>query len=331
MKTHKSKKYLIQIYVALVVFILSLAVLVFFLIKYPPHAVSNIILLWGMVALIGVVILFIIRNKVRIPEVTVSRSGIDICAGGGQQKRIRWSEISDIDYYSGGKTSNREFINIKTKASSKPIVINYNFYSNANEIVQAIQACRTAVINGETPTLKGFSEIKIQEVSPDELSSEKFEYVSRWPLFTLYTYLALYIIGGAIYAGYSQIPVKGTNQIVALIVLLVFSGLGIILGTLFMSKVGLSNRYLVIKNFYFPYRRVFRLEDITEVILERPNKNTSQTFGMKGIRVITKDGNRKIHTIMNFLDRDWNKLQKMLQDKKIPVQNYSRFNSRLLR
>ncbi len=33
-------------------------------------------------------------------------------------------------------------------------------------------------------------------------------------------------------------------------------------GTLAMFKVGFSNRYLVIKNIYFPYRKVFRLEDL---------------------------------------------------------------------
>lgn len=332
MKTQKSRNYLIQSYVGLITILLTLGGLTALTLRNFSGNSANHSKLWGILILAGLYMLFFAWKTLRIPEIEISKAGISIISG-KEEKKIKWGDISDIDYHGRYKVLNlnREAILIKTKSSTKPVVIYYSPYSNANEIGGAIKSCRTAYQKGGTPDLKVFELPKIAAVSKDSLSSENFKYVSRVPLFSFYTYFALFIISGAIYAGRTQIPVKGANQIVALIMLLIFFILGLILGVLFMSKVGLSNRYLVIKNFYFPYRKVFRIEDIKEVIIERPSANNPRTSGMKGIRVVSKDGSRKIHTIMNFLDSDWEKLEKLLQEKKIPVQNYSRFNTRLLR
>ncbi len=322
MKTQKSKKFLVQTYVVMVLSFLTIVGIVFINIGIPTHNIPNTAILWGMAVLLGFVVFRMIRRVLTMPEITVSRNGIDFSTG-GKQTTIRWSDISDIEDHGRDKKSNEQTVRIKTKTTSQPVVIHYNYYSNANEIVKAIQACRTAVINGETPSLKAFSNTGIQKVSPGEVSSDTLDYVTRWPLFTLYTYLGLLIIYGALYAARTQIPVRNAGMFFAMVILTIMFILGVLMAALPMFKVGVSDRYLVIKNFYFPfYTKAFRLKDIEEVIFEYPNRNSPQGAFNKGMRVILTDESRKVRIIVNFLNRDWKKLEVLLQEKNIPVKNY---------
>lgn len=325
MKTQKSKKYQIGIYVTLAISLLALGGLAFVTAKTRAD-VSHLYKMWALLAAYALFLFFFFSKALKIPEIWISKDGISVISG-NNKKRIKWKDISDVDYYGRDKVLNRETILIKTKNSSKPVSIYYSRYSNANEIVEAIKSCRTAYQNGETSNLKVVELPKSNAVSESRLSSGNFEYVSRLPLFSVQTYLALFLIFMSIDGIFKQIPVKGANQIIAIIMLLIIFILSSLIGVLGIFKVGISNQYLMIKHFYFPYRKGYRIEDIKEVIIERPLKNNPQTGWMKGMRIIFTDESRKVRVITNFYNGDWNKLEMLLRKKKIPVQNNLRSNS----
>lgn len=96
----------------------------------------------------------------------------------------------------------------------------------------------------------------------------------------------------------------------------IISILWLIFNSIFMHYFGLSDKYLVIRNHINPFIfRVYRLEDIKEVVYETRDKWPNC------LRVITTKFNSRLFGAGTLLDKTWLEMKEYLESKQIKVRN----------
>ncbi len=107
-----------------------------------------------------------------------------------------------------------------------------------------------------------------------------------------------------LYSGF-KIPSKIYFVLALLIISLAFIG---------MKKISISKNYLVIQNYYLPFRKTFRLRDIKEIFIER-----SKLKSPMNIKIITQDDKSNTFPVDNFYEKDWNILKDALEKRGLIV------------
>lgn len=159
---------------------------------------------------------------------------------------------------------------------------------------------------------KEYQPSRKQEIKPSQVRNEHFEYYKNRLLlsfmgisFWFFCLMFLFII------------VQGKSSSVGVDIFLMFY---IVLIYFFGSRLfhyyGLSKNYLIIKNFNMPWKkRVYRLEDIIEIVFETEQKRPN------GLRVITKNYESKLYFGATLYDNTWRELKKNLRKKDIKVRD----------
>jgi len=96
----------------------------------------------------------------------------------------------------------------------------------------------------------------------------------------------------------------------------VLSLLFLLIGVFGIGKIGVSDKYLTMENFYFPIQKAYKLSDINEIFIENPGGKSPDL-----IRIITNDYNQKSFRLANFIKRDWIQTENILKIKGITVHN----------
>ncbi len=263
-----------------------------------------------LIAFMVVVTFFLSRIALKIPRIEVLPEGL-VVSFMNDIKKIGWSDISDINYHGKDGIMRTETVTVKTILSHKPVLIQYGFYSNTNELIQAIKYGVDAHKMGKKVDFANFVTTNALPVTEEEEYLESYRVVSRTPLLSEFGMFPLLGLWG-IYKMFTS-PHITTEGIVLLIVFMVLINFPVFL---FIGKVGASARYLKISNYYIPYKRVFRLEDIQSVFIE-PSANNRKNV----LKVFFKDSKMKIFPIIGFLKKDWLELEGILTAKGIVVYN----------
>jgi len=309
MDSIRNRKYWIEIYVGLAIFSSSLIVLLILFLLDFFLPVGDIIM--PIVLIIYAIFIFLLyKQALYTQKITILNNGI-ILTRKNEKKEIKWSEISDIDYDGRNGFLRMVTIKIKTKSSGNPVLIYHSHYANSSIFTEAIKYCFDSYKLGNDIDLKLFTPIKIVPISKNKIRYEQFEYVSRIPVTNLrsfYPFLGFFGIYKMVTAEY--IPMIG------IIMGSIIAALSFLAGILGMGKIGISDNYLVIKNYYFPIQTVFRLKDIQQVYIE-----SSGYKSPNAIRIITNDSKQKTIPIANFLKKDWGELGNLLTKRDIKVYN----------
>ena len=260
-------------------------------------------------------IALIIRKVVRIPSVILSNIGIAI-ESKKNKRQIKWTEITNVDFFGRNGTFRMEAIKIETKLRRKPFLIYYSHYSNSNRIAQAIEFLYESTKNNDSFNLASFVPLTISSVQANKCRFENFQYISRIPLVSFRSYFPL--IGVVlIYLGVTE----GNNPkglVVTGIVISIYMSafLTFLIGFIGMSRIGISNELLRIENYYFSYGKTYQLNDIKEIFIEHPGGKAPNA-----IRIIFCDCTSKTFSVANFLKKDWLDLSNKLKQKKIILIN----------
>lgn len=251
----------------------------------------------------------------KIPKVILSNIGISI-ESKNNKRQIKWTEITNIDFYGRNGAFYMEAIKIETKLSRKPFLIYYSHYSNSNIIAQAIEFLYESTKKNENSNLASFVPLTIGSVQANKFRFENFQYISRIPLVSFRSYFPLFGVV-LIYLGVTE----GNNPkglVVTGIVISIYMSafLTFLIGFMGMSRIGISNEFLRIENYYFSYGKTYQLKDIKEVFIEHPGGKASNA-----LRIIFRDNTSKTFSAANFLKRDWIDLDNKLEQKKIILTN----------
>jgi len=213
-----------------------------------------------------------------------------------------WKDLEKIELT--GKRNfiflmSREGTLIKFKNQKQRIFLD-SMYANNAQIKNFIQC---VVINQSS---------YVTEVTPpqaNEIVNEKFVQYVRCQLLNYRGIMLWGIVGLIIYGLIINSHKPG---------LLLFL---LILGVLFTSGISwylyyfkVSENYFVIKNpNFFWWRRIYRLSDIKEIVIEQKDKMPMC------LRVIQKDFDSELFPASTLWGKDWRQLKAALQEKNIPV------------
>jgi len=314
MNSIKNISYQLKVLASMTLNYVSFLVMIYFCFKQNISTGDFVLLLIGILLNL-VFIILVIRKLMIIPEILLSNNGISI-ESKKNKRLINWSEITDIDFYGRNGAFRMETIKIKTKLSRKPFLIYYSHYSNSSIIAQAISFLYESIKNNENSNLASFVPLTIASVEANKFRFENFQYISRIPLVSFRSYFPLmgailiYILVTDV-NGHEGLVVKGIVISIYMSAFLTF-----FIGFSGMTKIGISNEFLRIENYYFSYGKTYRLKDIKEVYIECTSGKAPNS-----LRLILRDNTSKAFFAANFLKRDWIDLGNKLYDKKIKVTN----------
>lgn len=309
MKTVRNNKYFISILLGLIISLLILGGLTYAYFK-DVFLPSGRIVMQVLLTIYAVFIYYFFKKGFEIPNFELTENGI-LLTSRQEINEIKWDEISDIDYYGRNGFLKMETIKIERKIARNPFLIYHCHYSNAKEITQAIQFCYDSYKNKGEIDLKLFVPIEITPCNNDNIHFENFNIISRTPFVTFRSFIPLVGIFG-IYKILTAEYIP-TNGLIGMFVVIAVSFLPAIIG---IGKIGISGKYLVVENYYFPIKKVFRIAEIREIFIEDPGGKSAYA-----VRLITIDCNQKTFRIANFLKKDWIKLERVLKEKDLIVNN----------
>jgi len=258
----------------------------------------------------SIFIFFMFKKLLFSYKIDISNDGILLTIK-NERKQIKWSEILAVEYFNKTDFSGLPSIKIDLKNSKKPIFLNHSHYSNAGYLTQAIKYCYDSFNKNEFFDLKSIIPVRIESVSNKQIRFEKFEYIKRCPFTTFRSYMPLIGVWG-IY----KILTADFVPLAGIIASFVMSLLFLFIGVFGIGKIGISGEYLMIKNFYFPIQKSYRLSDINEIFIENPGGKSSNI-----IRIITNDYNQKSFRLANFIKKDWIQTESILKSKGLTVHN----------
>lgn len=279
-------------------------------VTYTPNSPKGLILfVISLLIPYSVLIFFMYKKLLFSYQLDISNDGI-LLTTKNERTQIKWSEVSGVEYFNKTDYSGLPSIKIDLKNSKKPIFLNHSHYSNASYLTQTIKYCYDSFNKNEDFDLKSFIPICIESISNKQIRFEKFEYINRSPFTTFRSYLPLLGVWGIykmLTANY--VPLDGIIAICVMFLLSLFAGVyGI-------GKIGISDEYLILENFYFPIKKAYRLSDIREIFIENPARDSNL------MRIITNDYNQKSFRLANFIKKDWIKIENILKSKSITVHN----------
>ncbi len=261
----------------------------------------------------GGFLFFYFRTHPLKQDIEVLKSGIQLT---NKKERIviKWSDIKEINFQSRDGVMRLRAIQIIRNSGTKAILIHYPLYKNSIRISQVIKKGLDSFNRQEDFDLNSFTPLSLERIQRNETRFEEFSFISRMPIFSLRTYFP--IIGFALI----YIFLLATNDQARGVSVIVLLGLLITsLAFIAMAKVGVSENYLRVENYYFPWGKTFRLNEIKEIIIERP-----RTKSPINIRIILIDDNSKSFPVDNFLQKDWRKLESVLEKKGLKIINTTR-------
>lgn len=257
----------------------------------------------------SIFIFFMFKKLLFSYKIDISNDGI-LLTTKNERKQIKWSEILAVEYFNKTDFSGLPSLKIDLKNSKKSIFLNHSHYSNSSFLTQAIKYCYDSFSKNEDFDLKSIIPKRIESVSNKQTRLEKFEYINRSPFTTIRSYLPLVGVWG-IYKILTADFVPLAGIIASCVIFLLF----LFIGVFGIGKLGISDKYLTIKNFYFPIQKAYRLSDINEIFIENPARDSNL------IRIITNDYNQKSFILVNFIKKDWIKTEKILKGKGMTVHN----------
>lgn len=308
MKSIRNKKYWLASYSALAICILTIPAI---LVSTFKHDLSDktMILLITMSVLFSTYIFLIFKRLLVSYQIDISNNGI-LLTKNSEKKKIKWSEISDIEYFENTDFSGSPSIKIKLNNSKKLIFLNHYHYSNSDALTQTIKYCYES-FNNEDFNLDLFIPIEINSIPNKHTRFEKFDFINRTPLTTMRSYLPIVGVWGV----YKVLTTESIPQVGIIVILIMFL-LSLFIGIVGIGKIGISDNYLTIENFYLPIQKTYRLSDINKIFIENPGGNSPNL-----IRIITNDYNQKSFRLANFIKNDWLQTEKILKGKGISVDN----------
>lgn len=308
MKSIKNNKYWLGNYIVLLIGILIIPGILFGTYR-PDSPKGPILFVISLLIPYSIFIFFMFKKLLFSYKVDISNDGI-LLTTKNERKQIKWSEISAVECFSKTDLSGLPSIQIDLKNSKKKIFLNHSHYSNSGDLTQAIKYCYDSFSKNEDFDLKSMIPIRIEPISIKQTRIEKFEYINRSPLTTFRSYLPLFGVWSFyILLTADSIKFSGIILFCTIILLSFFAGVyGI-------GKIGISNEYLTIENFYFPIRKANRLSDIKEIFIENPARDSNL------MRIITNDYNQKSFILVNFMKKDWIQTENILKGKGITVHN----------
>lgn len=182
-----------------------------------------------------------------------------------------------------------------------------DYYSNVHELKQHLQALRGEHIHQCTT----------KHYEPDTSNAKYYKgsmFLSfRFLLSLLPLYLALHVFIDNIEKG---------DIVLYIVSAVLFTGF-LLFSTVFYY-VGVSDRYLIIKNHQlFWVRRRFLLSDVREVVVEY-FLAARGPYAPRAIRIITKDFKYRRYNAATLYDKQWRQLQSELQAKGIHFRHQAR-------
>lgn len=253
-------------------------------------------------------VFYVFRQLLKVVSVHVTNQGI-LIATSKEVKTIGWKDIQDISYYRRNGFLQMDTITIKVLDMPQPIKIHTQHFANSFELVQALKFGYESFDQKGYVDFDGLSLRKVRPVDNNEIAYQNFVQIVRLPLLNPRTYFPL--VG--LFALYKLSTVPSIH-IVALIIFVLLILMSFLIGTLGMGKVGISEKFLVVASYYYPYRKYYRLADIDCVYIERPTNS-----GLKSVRVLTVDGRQKLFPLDNLLKADWDLLADALSKKGLRV------------
>lgn len=309
MQSIKNKKYWIGHYIVLTICVLIIPVILTPILNHDLPKQSTI-LLTAMIVLYLIFIFFMFKKLLFSYKLNMSNEGI-LFISKHDREQIKWDDILDIQYFEKTDFFRLPSIKIDLKSSKKSVFINHSHYSNSNILTQAIKYCYDSINQRKTVDLNSFVPIKIDSVSNIQTRFEKMDYISPSPLTTLRSYLPFFG-----FFGIYKIVTTDFIPLVGIISILIISALSMLVGVIGIGKLGFSDKYLTIENFYLPIQKTYRLADIKKVFIENLGVNTPNQ-----IRIITNDYGQKSFRLANFVKKDWKQLEKILTEKNIDIDN----------
>lgn len=307
MRSIRNNKYWLGNYIVLLICILIIPGILVAI--YRPNSPSGpILFIISLLIPYSIFIFFIFKKLLFSYKLDITNDGILLTAK-NESTQIKWSEVSSVEYFNKTDFSGLPSIKIGLKNSKKPIFLNHSHYSNYSYLTQAIKYCYDSYHKNEDFDLNSLIPIQIESILNEQTRFEKFEYINRSPFTTFTSYMPLVGIWG-IYKIFTAdfVPLAG------IIGSCVLSLLCILIGFLGIGKIGISDKYLIIENLYFPVQKAYRLSDIDEIFIENPGGKSPDL-----IRIITNDYNQKSFRLANFLKKDWKQTENMLKSKCITV------------
>ena len=256
----------------------------------------GVVLMAGLV----VVILSLVYNYIRIaPRIRVTKDSIRF-----SRQTYAWTELQNITF-TGLQPNKYLFMPywegaVLTFTNGATKYILDDMYTNAWRVKLFIQQ---VVINKSN-----YSELPAVEITKADIEKEHFESFKRNPLFSfrgLFFWLPALLLCLAAIA----VSLKHAIEIAALL----FLWWRINAPGQYYFKA--SENLLVVKNYLFLKGRVYRLEDIKELVF------TSNGRGPSDLRVITKDFKSKLFTCGTLRDKTLLRLKDKLDSGKITIRS----------
>lgn len=309
MRSIRNNKYWLENYFVLLICILIIAGLLVVPLKLNSPK-GRIFFKLSLLIPYSIFIFFMFKKLLFSYKIDISNDGI-LLTTKNERKQIKWSEISAVEYFSKTDFSGLPSIQIDLKNSKKPIFLNHSHYSNSGYLTQAIKYCYDSFSKNEDFDLKSTTPVRIESISNKQTQFEQFEYINRSPLTTIRSYMPIVGVWG-IY----KILTADFVPLAGIIASCVISSLFLFVGVFGIGKIGISDKYLTIENFYFPIQKAYRLIDINEIFIENPGGKSPNL-----IRIITNDYNHKSFRLANFIKKDWIQTENILKGKGMTVHN----------
>ncbi len=268
-----------------------------------------------MRVLVGIVVLALLgyvyyKMFKQAPRIVIDEANITYSSPLGTQvyavkdiKKIKYTGVS-IDR---GIIKNYEEAATIIYKDGSSSYIRDDYYSNVHELKQYLQKLRGEQIH----------QCSTKHYEPD--TSEVKYY--KGTLFLSFRFiLSLFVSGGAISLFINNIK-NGSTLIYALSAVLF---VGFLLFSTVFYYVGVSDRYLIIKNHQlFWVRKRLLLDDIKEVVVEY-YLSARGPHAPRAIRVITKDFKFRRYNAATLSDKQWRQLQSVLQAKGMHFRHQAR-------
>lgn len=296
MKSIASKGYWFVVYLGLALSLVFFFSLLYFTIFWVDGVkgqafMAITILIWLLFTF------YMFRDLLKVVSVQITNEGI-LVATSKNVKSLAWKDVQDIDYYRRNGFMQMDTITIRAVDLPQDVKVHTKLFANPHELVQAMKYGFDSFEQKGYVELGGLSLIKVKPINLEEIRYQNFVQISRLPILNPRTYFPL--VG---FFGLYKLITAPSIHLFGVIMFAVIILLTFLLGTVGMGKVGISDRFVFIASYYYPYRKYFRLSDIDCVYIERPTKN-----GLKSLRVLTLDGKQKLFPLDNLTKADWDLL-----------------------
>lgn len=307
MKSIANKWYWFGVYLGLALSLVFFFLLLYFTIFYVDGWRGQVAM--GLTSVVWVLFIFnLFRKLLKVVSVQITNQGI-LVATSKEVKSIAWKDIQDIDYYRRNGFMQMDTITIRAIDLPQDVKIHTNYFANPHELIQAIKYGLDSFEQKGYVELDGLSLTNVKPINLEEIRYQNFDQISRLPILNPRTYFPL--VG---FFGLYKLITGPSIHPFAVIMFVVIILISFLIGTLGMGKVGVSNNFLVLASYYYPFRRYFRLSDIDCVYIERPTNN-----GLKSVRVLTFDGKQKLFPLDNLTKADWDLLADALAKKGLRI------------